>query len=219
LVWIERLRDLCLFSFNPHPFPWRVGRKNAKTILLTTLSPLSILVDLVRCGLIFLFQFLRFMSIAMTCGSKHHGTKVPFFACLCPFSVLGCSLNSIPLIPVDSYGEWIKGRCAPSPSLLAPLCSSSLYACTYFRPQCSLGSSGGNRTAKTLGVSWCHLVHVSQGTLRVELVIRVLLCVAPFRCPVFCHGMRIGRSRPLLLSFLLLFHPLFGSCQLQWRTD
>ena len=30
---------------------------------------------------------------------------------------------------------------------------------------------------------------------------RVLLCVAPFRCLVLCHGMCIGRSRPLPLLF------------------
>jgi hypothetical protein len=39
LVWIKRPQDLCHFSFNPRPFPCRVGRENAEIILPSSLLP------------------------------------------------------------------------------------------------------------------------------------------------------------------------------------
>ena len=48
----SRHHGICLISFNPRPFPWRVGQENAETVLLSSLVlSFLILIDLVRCGL------------------------------------------------------------------------------------------------------------------------------------------------------------------------
>jgi hypothetical protein len=75
-----------LFSCNLCPFPWRVGRKSADSILLSSLvlnprrsskmwiEPFACLVFIVL-----LIPFLRSLSVSMASGSKEGESHVPLF--------------------------------------------------------------------------------------------------------------------------------------------
>ena len=110
-----------------------------------------------------------------------------------------------PLIPIGFLGEWIKGRRI---SCSSPLVLSCLNPCMFVPKldhSISVVLAVTTAPLRTLGClsafsaprSW----YPTSG-----LGTRVLLCVAPFRCLVLCHGVCIGRSRTLpYLS--LLPHP------------
>ena len=124
---------LCLYSFNPRPFPWRVGRQNADIILLSSLSPY---INPHQSSKMWIDLLVPISSVRVFCYDmwiEAPWNQSPFLH-VCARLVFFVAL----LIPFLRFSSTAMASGSKEGESLSPsFCSfvlEPLYACTHFRP-------------------------------------------------------------------------------------